>query len=193
MKHLLRILFCASVIAACSSGENENPGQSLSDHEAFFNKLAEQCGSTWSGSSTYPDEEDHPLVGTELRVEINECDENHVRMELYRDGDYWHGAWVVEMREDGLHLFHDHLGTVRTPDDLGEDDYHGYGGYADDSGDSLTQYFPADDDTAEMIPAAATNVWMISILPEEKQLIYYLERDSAPRFRAVFTETVSEE
>lgn len=186
MKHLFTILLIGSIVTACGGSENNTPAENISDHQAFFNTLTEQCGSIFSGNSTFPDEEDHPLVGTELRVEVNECDENSVRMELYRDGDYWHGAWVVEMREEGLHLYHDHLGTVRTMDDMGEDDYHGYGGFADETGDSLTQYFPADDVTAEMIPAASTNVWMISIVPEEDRVIYYLERNEAPRFRAVF-------
>ena len=188
MKHFLFLLIPVVFLSACSGDGDESSQMPVTDHEAFFSNLSEQCGSTYSGSSTYPEasEEDHPLVGTELRVEINECSDTHVRMDLIRDGDYWHGAWVVEKREEGLHLFHDHLGEVRTDDELGEEDYHGYGGYADDSGGPLTQYFPADEVTAEMIPAASSNVWMISLQPEDNQLIYYLERNDVPRFRAVF-------
>lgn len=188
MKHFLLLLLTASLLSACSNEGNES-GESdeLSFHEAFFETLSAQCGSVYTGESTYPEEEDHPLVGTELRVEVTDCSDTHVRMDLIRDGDYWHGAWVVEMREEGLHLYHDHLGEVRTMEDLGEEDYHGYGGYADETGSSLTQYFPADGVTAEMIPAAATNVWMISLDPDENQIVYYLERNEVPRFRAVFT------
>lgn len=184
MKHFFYLLFIPVFMYGCSGEEGVN-GQS-SAHDTFFSNLSEQCGFMYSGSSTFPEDEEHPLVGTELRIEINDCSDTHVRMELIRDGDYWHGAWVVEKRDEGLHLYHDHLGDVRTTDDLGDEDYHGYGGYADDSGGPLVQYFPADEVTAEMIPAAATNVWMISILPDENQLIYYLERNEIPRFRAVF-------
>lgn len=190
MKHFLLILFTAILLYACgNSGGESSEAVELSSHQAFFEALSEQCESVYTGESTYPEEEDHPLVGTELRVEITDCSDTHVRMELIRDGDYWHGAWVVEMREEGLHLYHDHLGEVRTMEDLGEEDFHGYGGYADETGSSLTQYFPADDVTAEMIPAAATNAWMISLVPEENQIVYYLERNEEPRFRAVFTKS----
>jgi hypothetical protein len=91
---------------------------------------------------------------------------------------------VLELRDEGLHLYHDHLGDVRTMEDLGDGDYHGYGGYADDRGSGIRQYFPADDVTAEMIPAAATNVWMMELDLENDRFIYYLERHDQPRFRA---------
>ena len=189
MKHFLPLLFTVSLfLIACAGGESDTSEMNPEAfHESFFNTLLAECGSVYTAESTYPEDEAHPLVGTELRIEIIDCSERQVRMELIRNGDYWHGAWVVEMREEGLHLYHDHLGTVRTMDDLGEDDYHGYGGYADGSGNSLTQYFPADDITAEMIPAATTNVWMLSLVADENQLVYYLERGEIPRFRAVFT------
>lgn len=153
-------------------------------HTAFFENLSTLCGETFVGESTYPENEDHPLVGTELRTHVSECDENMIRIELIRDGDYWHGAWVIERREDGMHLFHDHLGDVRTMEDLGEDDAHGYGGYATDRGSATVQYFAADEVTAEMLPEASTNVWMMELDLEGGNFIYYLERHDEPRFRA---------
>ncbi len=154
------------------------------EQAAFFENLSELCGETFVGESTYPENDDHVLVGTELRTHISECDDSMVRIELIRDGDYWHGAWVIEKWDDGLHLYHDHLGEVRTMDDLGEDDAHGYGGYASDAGSATRQYFPADDVTAEMLPEAATNVWMMELDLENDRFIYYLERHDEPRFRA---------
>lgn len=155
--------------------------------DSFMRNLSMFCGETFSGEATYPDEPDHPLVATELRTHLSSCDDEMIRIELYRDGDYWHGAWVLQKRDQGLHLFHDHLGEVRTEEDLGDDDYHGYGGYADERGTTLRQYFPADQVTADMIPEAATNVWMIEMDPEEDRFIYYLERHDQPRFRAELT------
>lgn len=157
----------------------------ISDQQnAFFDNLFALCGETFIGASTYPEDSDHPLVDTELRTHLSECDDKKIRIELIRDGGYWHGAWVVSKRDTGMHLYHDHLGDVRTVDDLGEDDYHGYGGYAGDTGTSIRQYFAADDVTAEMIPEAATNVWMMELDLENDRFIYYLERHDQPRFRA---------
>ncbi len=179
-------------LAACGDPQTETqpatqpvPADEMqSDHQAFVNNLIALCGETFIGEATYPDDTDLVLVGTELRAQITECDDRMVRIELIRGGDYWHTAWVLEMRGEGLHLYHDHLGDVRTMDDLGEDDSHGYGGYADHRGSDIRQHFPADDVTAEMIPEAATNVWMMELDLENDRFIYYLERHDQPRFRA---------
>lgn len=183
MKNLLLLPLAALLIFAVACGSDTE--EAIPDPQtAFFQNLNSLCGATFVGASTYPDNEDHPLVGTELRTHISSCDENKVRIELIRDGDYWHGAWVLERREEGLHLFHDHLGEVRTMEDLGEGDYHGYGGFADNRGTATRMYFPADDVTGEIIPAAITNVWMMDLDLENGRFIYYLERHDQPRFRA---------
>ncbi len=153
-------------------------------HEAFFANLSGLCGETFMGDGVYPDDPDHPLVDTGLRNYVSECTDDLVRIELYRnEGEYWHGAWVLEKRAGGLHLFHDHLGDERTEEDL-DGASHGYGGYASLDGTATRQYFPADDVTAEMIPPAATNVWMMEMDLDEGTFVYYLERDDEPRFRA---------
>jgi len=188
----LSVLFLVTGLAACGDPQPETQPatqpepaeEQITTHQAFLNNLSALCGETFVGEATYPDDTDLVLVGTELRAQITECEDEMVRIELIRDGDYWHTAWVLEMREEGLHLYHDHLGDVRTMDDLGEGDYHGYGGYADDRGSAFSQHFPADEVTAEMIPEAATNVWMMELDLENDRFIYYLERHDQPRFRA---------
>ncbi len=189
----LATLFLIAALTACGDPQPEPPADSPADRykdpepfaqNLFLENLSGLCGETFVGEATYPDDTDLVLVGTELRAQITECEADMVRIELIRGGDYWHTAWVLQMREEGLHLYHDHLGDVRTMDDLGEDDYHGYGGYADDRGSAFRQYFPADEVTAEMIPEAATNVWMMELDLENDRFIYYLERHDQPRFRA---------
>jgi hypothetical protein len=188
MKHLGTILLMSVVMMACGSKSEEAPKPDThpATHLAFFDNVSTFCGETFVGASTFPDNPDHPLVDTELRTHVSQCSEDMIRIELIRDGDYWHGAWVLERRDDGLHLFHDHLGEVRTMEDLlASGDSHGYGGYATDQGSDIQQFFAADEATAEMLPAAATNVWMMEIDFENSQFIYYLERHNEPRFRAV--------
>lgn len=190
MKKLYTIIALCILVTACGGEERPDATADLTPEESqaeFFDNLASLCGERLTGGSTFPDDPSHPLVDTELRNHVSECDDNKIRIELYRDGDYWHGAWVIEKREEGLHLFHDHLGDVRTEEDLGEGDYHGYGGYADERGTPTTQYFAADEATAEIIPAAVTNVWMMELDLENNRFIYYLERHNEPRFRAEMT------
>jgi hypothetical protein len=190
MNKLVPILTLCILFTACGgSGNGESTTESDYENakDAFFATAATLCGETFSGASVYPDNPEHPLVDTELRVHISSCDEDMLRMDLYRDSNTWHGAWVLERRGEGLHLYHDHLGDVRVREDLGEGDYTGYGGYADDRGTATRQYFPADEVTGEIIPEAVTNVWMMEIDLENETFTYYLERHNEPRFRAELT------
>ncbi|MCH8485644.1 MAG: hypothetical protein LAT75_02190 [Candidatus Cyclonatronum sp.] len=185
---LTALLLVVFMVAACGSPEQADYDTTpeMSAHDAFFANLQDLCGETFTGQSTYPDNEDHALVGTVLVTNVSECNDQFVRIELLRNGgDYWHGAWVVERREEGLHLFHDHLGEVRTMEELvANGDSHGYGGFASDAGSAIQQFFHADDVTADMLPEASTNVWMMELDLENDRFIYYLERHEAPRFRA---------
>jgi hypothetical protein len=183
------LLSLALLFTACSSQDEVTPEvtSEISAQDAFFANLSSLCGETFTGAATYPEEGDHVLVGTTLRNYVSACTEDMVRIELYRkDGTYWHGAWVIEKRPEGLHLFHDHLGEERTMEYLIEtNNSHGYGGYATDAGSATRQFFAADEVTADMLPEASTNVWMMDINLEEGVFTYYLERHELPRFRAV--------
>jgi hypothetical protein len=153
--------------------------------EAFFANLFSLCGETFVGESTFPDDPDHDLVDTELRATVETCTEEQIKVDFLRDGGTWHATWVLEMREGGLHLYHDHIGEKEYEE--GEEPLTGYGGYADERGSEYQQYFPADDYTSEILPEAATNVWMMEYDPENETFVYALERHQEPRFRAVLT------
>ena len=66
-----------------------------------------------------------------------------------------------------------------------------YGGVAQPGGRGRSQSFAADAHTAQLIPAAATNVWTVTLSPDDRQLTYHLTRDGKPRFTAVLTRTVN--
>jgi len=157
-------------------------------HQAFLSNLADLCGQTFVGASTFPEEEDHVLVGNELHARISHCEEGRVDVGLYREGGtVWHTTWVLTMRGDGtqkggLHLYHEHIGDKVYPE--GEEPLTGYGGYADGRGSEWIQYFPADEATAEMLPEAATNEWRMELDRENGVFVYALERHGKPRFRA---------
>jgi hypothetical protein len=184
MKKLYSIVALCFLVAACGgNGDTSQTDVEYQDvRDGFFANLAMHCGETFEGASTYPDDPDHDLVDTELRAHVAECDEDKIEINLYRDGDTWHATWVLEYRENGLHLYHDHIGEKEYEE--GEEPLTGYGGYADDRGTSTQQFFPADDHTADILPEASTNVWMMEMDLEAGTFVYYLERHDEPRFRA---------
>lgn len=170
------------LIAAACSGESETDLtpqlEADSPQDQFFANLFELCGETFSGEATHPDDPDHELVGVELSATIDTCTEEEIRVS-FNAGEDESRTWVFTRSEEGLHLRHEHQNPEGT-----EQDESGYGGFANDEGSATTQYFPADEETSEMIPEASTNVWMVEVQPEAGELIYYLERDEQPRFRA---------
>ncbi len=180
--YLLALLF---VIASCAGNDGTDLTPELpaeSTHEQFFSNLFSLCGETFTGESTYPENSDHVLVDTELVVNISTCTPERIEVMLFRDGDTWHATWILEKREGGLHLYHDHIGDKEYAE--GEEPLTGYGGYADDRGSATQQYFPADQHTADILPEAATNVWMMDMDLVNGVFVYSLERHNEPRFRA---------
>jgi hypothetical protein len=90
-------------------------------------------------------------------------------------------TWILTLTDAGLLFKHDHRHADGTPDKITM-----YGGLAAPSGTQYTQSFPADAETAKLIPEAATNVWTLQINPEKQQFMYYLERHKEPRYKALF-------
>jgi hypothetical protein len=183
MKHLSLIITTLLLLSACGSNGETQEHEFEDFRDQFFANVSQLCGTSFVGESTFPDDPDHPLVDTELRVHVHTCEEDVIKVDLIRDGDTWHATWVLEMREEGLHLYHDHIGDKEYAE--GEEPLTGYGGYANEYGSGYLQYFPADDYTAEILPEAATNVWMMEYDPAAETFTYYLERHGEPRFRAV--------
>jgi hypothetical protein len=59
-----------------------------------------------------------------------------------------------------------------------------YGGQASNAGAPTRQMFPADQETAELLPAAASNVWWIELVPGQ-YLTYNLRRLGTERFFSI--------
>lgn len=169
------------LIISCTGEETDITPQINAEtpQEEFFANMFEHCGETFSGEATFPEDDSHELVGENLVATIQTCTEEEIQIALAADGDQSR-TWVLTRTDEGLRLRHDHINSEGTPSDT-----TGYGGYATDDGTSTQQYFAADDSTAQMIPEAATNVWMMEI--NDDRFVYNLERNNEPRFRAVLT------
>ena len=128
---------------------------------------------------TYPKKGQDSFAGKQLRAHIASCSNSTIKIP-FDVGEDKSRTWIISKSLNGLQLKHDHRHDDGTPDEINM-----YGGTALDIGNSLSQSFAADEHTAAMIPEAATNVWTLEFNHDKNQLTYYLERNSAPRFKAV--------
>lgn len=147
----------------------------------FIQNLKPYCGETYLGTPVYPEGDANPFAGNELLVVFETCEDKVLKMPFWV-GEDKSRTWILTLEDDGKLLFkHDHRHADGTPDEITN-----YGGYANTSGSSSSQFFPADAFTADLIPAAATNEWAFVFDAEKETLAYILKRDGQLRFSVSF-------
>ncbi|GAA4364962.1 hypothetical protein [Kangiella marina] len=179
----------ASLITACAFNSNAPAAHTevaLSKQEAnFFKRLESMCGETLVGTTVYPDDPSHDFAGKKLIATISECSDRIIRIP-FTVGDDKSRTWIIKATGQGLLFKHDHRYPNGKPHAV--TNYGGYAGsYKNAHGTETKQFFIADEHTADMIPEAKSNVWMLELKPETNELIYYLERHQKPRYKAVLT------
>src|SRR5690606_2602756 len=85
-------------------------------------------------------------------------------------------TWVLSKQNDRILLKHDHRHA-----DGSEDHITQYGGWTPNSGQAGSQIFIADQTTADLLPPASHNVWMIEIEPGNF-FAYSLRRQGTDRY-----------
>ena len=166
--------------ALAVSPKSPAASQSEAAPTLFFQNLKKLCGQRLEGATEFPlDEPGHPLAGKKLTISVEQCSDNEIRIPL-QAGEDKSRTWILTLREGRLLLKHDHRHADGTPDKVTM-----YGGWAAE-GDANRQRFPADSETAKLIPEAATNVWTLEIDAANGQFIYALERHGQPRYKALF-------
>ncbi|WP_154222997.1 hypothetical protein [Marinicella rhabdoformis] len=144
----------------------------------FFENLSSLCGQVFTGYSTFPDDPKHDFAGKLLVANFSECSAEEIRVKFVV-GENHSRTWVITQSDKGLLLKHDHRHEDGTLDEITN-----YGGWANENGTTWQQHFQADQETADLIPAAATNVWMLAFDPQSKVLTYDLKRHDLPRYQA---------
>lgn len=170
-----------AVFLACllsTIGQTTLAGQTGSQ-DAFFKQLSSLCGSRFVGRTVYPEDPGDAWRNKELVAHIKSCTADEIRIPFIV-GDDRSRTWILRRVEGGIELKHDHRHADGTPDEVTM-----YGGTTKSSGTDLSQSFPADAHTANLIPEAATNEWFLGFNADISELTYYLERHDLPRFKAV--------
>ena len=181
-RHILVIaLLCAAVMLLWNPSKDASAASTQAEMQrAFFENLKRLCGQQFEGETAFPLDKEHPLAGKRLVMSVGTCREKEIRIPFHV-GEDKSRTWVLTLTDAGLLFKHDHRHADGTPDKITM-----YGGLAAPSGTQYTQSFPADVETAKLIPEAATNVWTLQINPEKQQFMYYLERHKEPRYKALF-------
>jgi len=170
MKKLLTTLMIFSSLNSFS--------QEKSELQKFWNRLETLCGKSFPGRLIVP-ENDAQFGGKTLIMHVRSCQENSIRIPFIV-GEDRSRTWVLTKKENRLELKHDHRHHDGSPDKVSM-----YGGISSNEGKSNVQVFPADQQTANLIPAAASNVWWITL--NDSVFTYNLSRvDTSRIFKIEF-------
>jgi hypothetical protein len=181
----LTTVFSCFALAACAA--RETPPTDTPPAQAFWEQLATLCGNAYEGRVEESVPPDTAMTSARLVMHVRSCSPDSVRIPFHI-GENRSRTWVLTRTPEGLRLKHDHRHEDGTADSVTQ-----YGGDTRDAGTAQQQAFAADAFTAQLIPAAATNVWTIELVPGER-FSYALRREGTERrFRAMFdlTRTVA--
>ena len=167
MKRTLFALFMLSSVLLTA--------QEKSGAELFFENLKKLCGKSFEGevkegnNATFKDKK--------LVMHVRNCDEKTIRIPFFV-GEDKSRTWVLTLENNRIKLKHDHR-----HEDGSEDKITQYGGTSTNTGSASVQIFPADHETFDLIPAAAANVWWITL--NENSFTYNLRRIGSDRLFTV--------
>jgi len=165
----LAILFVLVSFRICAQ---EKPANQI-----FWESLAAHCGKSYEGVVTTPISENDPFAGKKLVMHVVDCGDGFIHIPFFV-GEDKSRTWVLTMKDGLIKLKHDHRHEDGSPDKVTQ-----YGGIASNTGMAGIQFFPADQETANLIPASATNVWWITL--DETSFTYNLRRMGTDRFFSV--------
>ncbi len=155
--------------------------QSEFGSDQFWKTLKSYCGQSFEGTITAGASADDPFSGKKLLMHVRSCEDNRIRIPFFV-GEDRSRTWVLTAKENIITLKHDHRHEDGSPDKVTQ-----YGGTATNTGSAMTQFFPADQETCDLIPAAATNVWWITV--DENTFTYNLRRIGTERVFTVSFDT----
>lgn len=187
--HRTATLFTAVVLLGCGGGDTAQidanaatgtDAQTGDPQGVFWTNLQDLCGTAHEGRVAEAPAGDTTFTDRTLIMHVRSCTESEIRIPFHV-GEDRSRTWVVTRTDEGLRLKHDHR-----HEDGSEDAVTQYGGDTSEDGTAATQEFPADEHTASLIPAAATNVWTVEVVPGEV-FAYALRREGTDRrFRIEF-------
>ena len=140
----------------------------------FWTNVQALCGQAFAGRMAAGNPQDSILGRERLVMHVLSCREDEVRIPFHV-GEDRSRTWVLSRSDSGFRLVHDHR-----HEDGSVDAITGYGGSTEGMETATRLEFPADQYTADLVPAARTNVWAIELVPAAL-FVYELRRVGTDR------------
>jgi hypothetical protein len=183
MKNILYILVFSALLFACESKVESNPEPQIEQIKTdetidptgldkFWEALSAYCGKAFEGELVSAPANDD-FAGKKLVMHVLSCNDEFILIP-FNVGENRSRTWILRREGDRVELKHDHR-----HEDGSDDEITMYGGTSTNSGLPHIQVFPADQQTLEMIPAAATNIWWITL--KDNVYTYNLRRAGSDR------------
>ncbi len=155
------LILVISMFSVGIYAQQENPTKE------FWSRLQTHCNKAYEGALILP-KEDKAFGGKKLTMHVRSCTDSVIKIPFFV-GDDRSRTWIFTYVNNRITLKHDHRHEDGT-----EDKINFYGGTTTNKGKADIQFFPADAHTQKMIPAAATNVWWVTL--SDRIFSYNLKR-----------------
>jgi hypothetical protein len=161
----ITLTFSLILLSICSFAQQKSGVQQ------FWEKLKQHCGKAYQGEVTQgmtDDFKNGPLI-----MHVKSCEDGLIKIP-FNVGENRSRTWVLKYQNERILLKHDHRHEDGSPDKVTQ-----YGGLTPNTGTASMQIFPADQETVNLLPGAAGNVWWITL--DDKFFTYNLRRINSDR------------
>ena len=177
--YLVAFLGFTAILSSCYSSQKNSTVEKQSDNQdKFWQSLQQLCGKAYKGTVVSAPANDTVFKDKVLIMHVRACEDATIKIPFFV-GENRSRTWVFTKPNHQLQLKHDHRHKDGTPDSITQ-----YGGRTTNSGTTTIQMFAADQKTANMLPAAATNVWWVELIPG-KYFTYNLRRIGTDRLFSI--------
>jgi len=148
------------------------------NQQTFWQAMQHLCGNAYAGTVVSAPANDTLFKNKNLVMHVRTCSDERIRIPFVVGNDLSR-TWLFSKDANGLMLKHDHRHRDGSSDSITM-----YGGHTTNSGLATMQFFPADQQTVNMLPAAGGNVWWVELLPG-KYFTYNLRRMGSERLFSI--------
>ncbi|MBZ9787366.1 hypothetical protein LB456_07820 [Psychroflexus sp. CAK57W] len=185
MKYIF-IIFLNISLWACQTPEDKEDKKQTSEIEAevdavsiskeninkeFWNRLSRLKGKSFQGEVIEAPAGDD-FRGKKLVMHVLDVKKDTIYIP-FNVGENRSRTWILTKTKAGIQLKHDHR-----KEDGSEDEVTMYGGTTPNTGLEGIAMFPADQETVDLLPGTATNLWWITV--DDKLFTYNLRRIGSP-------------
>ncbi len=178
MKKLSFAFFLGLILLSAANSSVFGQTKAVPGSVTFWNSLQKLCGKAFAGTVQAAPADDTTFKGKELVMHARACEKDKIRIPFFVGADKSR-TWVLTRKNERILLKHDHRHEDGTPDKVTM-----YGGWTTNGGARDRQMFPADQETVDILPAAAANVWWIEIV-DGQYFTYNLRRVGTERYFSV--------